>query len=156
MLASGRNKTPLTTAQRERVREHVSALLPDVEVEFDDAHDAYTHMKETYDADSNRVGKLVVAADFLPGNADPMPNSMVDDLATAAHELMHIVRWRYQHELDYKKHRDLEEAFTSLQAAVFFCKDLREQQLVMLANDAMQRLLSHTDRYLGLCDGNHD
>jgi hypothetical protein len=99
-----------------------------------------THFSAATDADGTEYGMIVFGPDIFPGTNALDPNSELSMKAAAAHELSHYHRWRDSTEL-VKGH--LDEALTSLDAALRFSSQLSTYEVLQLVRDAVKRLSLH-------------
>jgi hypothetical protein len=66
--------------------------------------------------------------------------------AAAAHEIVHLYRWREKTELLGEGLIEIDEALTSLSAITHFQKSLSDQEVRQLVADAIQRLQSFAQK----------
>lgn len=91
------------------------------------------------DDEGEEVGRVYFGRDIYPGTSVLDPNSALSMRAAVAHEISHVHRWRDRTELPLGVHRHLDEALTSLDAALRF-PELSSHEVQQLIRDAMQRL----------------
>jgi len=90
--------------------------------------------------DGNRIGKIIVGPDIMPGKGTN-PNSFMDRFTAIAHEITHFRRWEGGMSCDDPELEELDEAQTDLQAACYFRRDLNASQVESLITDALERLI---------------
>jgi hypothetical protein len=140
-LPGGRSTAPLTEDKQKSVARTIVGLDP--EVPYKHLESGYTHLAMELDEDQLEVGVVYFAADIYPGQGAADPNSVLSMKAAVAHELSHFHRWRDQRELPLGVYRDLDEAMTSLDAALRYARHLSTHEIEQLISDALQRLTSH-------------
>ena len=79
--------------------------------------------------------------DIYMGASVVDPNAQLSVTCAAAHEICHFYRWNDKRELEDNDYRDLDEAWTSLEAILRFPKQLNDGEARELAADAMQRIM---------------
>ena len=89
------------------------------------------------------VGVVYFGSDIYPGVGVADSNSALSMKAAVAHEISHFHRWQDKTELPLDTYRHLDEAMTSLDAALRFPKDLSDHDVHQLIRDALQRLTMH-------------
>ena len=85
-------------------------------------------------------GEIIIGPDIYPGPSVVDPNSALGLKAAAAHELTHYHRWNDKIALSDESLEHIEEALTSLQAALRYERHLSEPDINQLIADAIQRL----------------
>jgi hypothetical protein len=85
------------------------------------------------------VAEIVFGVDLYPGSGIADPNSLLGVEGAAAHELTHWHRWKDRTELSDPDFYEIDEALTSLGAALRYPK-LSEQSIRELIADAILRL----------------
>jgi hypothetical protein len=90
--------------------------------------------------DDGEIGKVYFGPDVFPGTGVADPNSALSMKAAVAHEISHFHRWRDATELPLGQHTNLDEALTSLDAALRFSRELSNHEVGQLIRDAVQRL----------------
>lgn len=136
MLATGRNRTALTSRQIAYCVEVWQALCADRPIELDISEAAIHSSRTRFIEEQNRV---VLDADAFSGDGMDA-NARMSTLACLAHELAHVERFT----LGYRRPPALpdvllDEAETSLHAA--FTLGLRPKQREDLVEDARDRLI---------------
>ncbi|QNG35217.1 hypothetical protein F1C76_00025 [Geodermatophilaceae bacterium NBWT11] len=95
--------------------------------------------------DEEEVGIVYFGADIYPGSGVANANSALSMQAAVAHEISHFHRWQNQSEFPLGVHRHLDEALTSLEAALRFPKELPDSDIRDLMRDAALRLHMHKE-----------
>lgn len=136
-LIAGRSNQPLSDKQ---IRS-VGATFYGLDREVEAVHDPQGRTRfvvETTGAEE--VGKIYFGPDIFPGNSVVDPNSALSMKAAAAHEISHYHRWVDATELPLNTHTNLDEALTSLDAALRFHSHLSQHEIDQLIRDAIIRL----------------
>lgn len=138
-LLAGRSAQPLGESEIRSVTQTIIGL--DNAVAF--VHDAtgYTRFVVATEA-GVEVGRIHFGHDIYPGASVLDPNSALSMKAAVAHEISHFHRWEDRTELPRGVHTHLDEALTSLDAALRF-PQLSAHEVQQLVRDAMQRLQLH-------------
>jgi hypothetical protein len=138
-LPPGRRHAALTPEDMRRAEEIFRALYYEVRIEFEPEAGRNTRFVVSTDPTTGeKTGLIIIGPDLFPGPNVANPNSVLDAMAAAAHEITHLKRWEEGRALP-KGH--LDEAMTSLQAACSFRSALSSNQIEQLVTDALQRLL---------------
>lgn len=136
-LVAGRSAAPLTDGQIKSVGSTFLGLDPSVPFR----HDPNGRTRFVVeDQDGEDVGVVLFGADVYPGSSVMDPNAALSMKAAVAHEISHYHRWRDATELPLGSHTNLDEALTSLDAALRFSGSLSPHELQQLIRDAVQRL----------------
>lgn len=139
-LLAGRSFAQLTREQARSVANTFLGLDSEVAFQYDET--GYTRfVVETEDGEE--VGRVYFCPDIYPGPSVLDPNSALSMKAAVAHEISHFHRWKDRTELDLGVYRHLDEALTSLDAALRFAGQLSPHEIQQLIRDAMQRLQLH-------------
>src|SRR5262249_6487872 len=96
-------------------------------------------------ADGEIFGEIVFGPDIYPGRSVVDPNSALSLDAAAAHELTHYHRCRDKSQLLGIDVEDLDEALTTLQAIGRYRRHLKDQDVLQLVSDAIQRIQLHIE-----------
>ena len=139
-LLAGRARIELSDKQQLSVTSTFLGLDNQVPTQYDPQ--GFTRFA-VVDEDGEDVGRVYFGPDIFPGTSVLDPNSALSMRAAVAHEISHFHRWRDQTELPLGVHRHLDEALTSLDAALRFAKQLSDHEIQQLIRDAMQRLVMH-------------
>jgi len=150
-LIGGRNRAHLGDDDVRRVTNTLLGL--ERSANFRHEADARTRFI-VEESDEGQVGTIVFGADIYPGPGVADPNSALSMQAAAAHELAHLHRWRDRTELPFGPLDHLDEALTSLEAALRYERTLSEHEVKQLIRDAVQRITLYVHQQLG--DGNVD
>ncbi|MFI8594656.1 hypothetical protein ACIGCK_09560 [Microbacterium sp. NPDC078428] len=136
-LLAGRSDQPLDDRKVRAVSSTFDGLDYGIPYRFEDgastAFRVETDLGETY-------GIVVFGRDIYPGTSIIDPNSALSMKAAAAHELSHFHRWTDQTQLPEEHLEHLDEALTSLDAALRYSAQLSAHEIQQLTRDAMQRL----------------
>lgn len=136
-LIGGRSNAPLDDRKVRSVTTTFVGLDPEVPFQLDP--DGRTRFV-VEDGDDGEVGKVYFGPDVYPGAGVADPNSALSMKAAVAHEISHFHRWRDATELPLGQFTHLDEALTSLDAALRFSKDLSPHEIGQLIRDAVHRL----------------
>jgi hypothetical protein len=140
-LLAGRSTTPLDEQRVTSVVATLRGLQIDVPTEdqcdFKHDPDAATHFAPQTEADGSVYGRVIFGPDIYPGTSALDPNSELSMKAAAAHELSHYHRWRDTTELPIGH---LDEALTSLDAALRYNRQLSAHEVQQLIRDAIKRI----------------
>lgn len=137
-LLDGRNVAPLTETEIRRASSTFMGLDNQVNVRYE-AHGS-TRFLTGVDEFQEEFGEIVFSSDLYPGTNIANPNSALSMKAAAAHELAHFYRWTDKSELPHGELTHIDEAMTSLEAAVRYAASLSTTDMHGLISDAMQRL----------------
>jgi hypothetical protein len=136
-LLTGRSSAQLTEAQVRSVANTFLGLHTEVAFQHDET--GYTRFVVEAE-DGEEVGRVYFGPDIYPGPGVLDPNSALSMKAAVAHEISHFHRWKDRTELPLGIHRHLDEALTSLDAALRFAGDLSSHEIQQLIRDALQHL----------------
>lgn len=136
-LLAGRNLAPLTEREISRAISTFIALDTQAPVRHVAGERTRFRVEIT---ENEEVAEIVFGPDLYPGANLLDPNSSLTMQAAAAHELMHLYRWRDKTELIDDSLIEIDEALTSLSAIMHFQKALSDQEVRQLIADAIQRL----------------
>ncbi len=109
-----------------------------------------THFEPAVGEDGSAYGVIVFGPDIFPGTGVLDPNSELSMKAAAAHELSHYHRWRDTTELPVGH---LDEALTSLDAALRYARELSMHEIQQLIRDAVKRISLHRQELENESDG---
>jgi hypothetical protein len=139
-LLAGRSNVELSEVQVRKVTNTFLGLDRNVPSKYDaDGHTRFVVEIE----EEEEVGWVYFGRDIYPGTSVLDPNSALSMTAAVAHEICHYHRWQDRTELPLGVHRHLDEALTSLDAALRFSGQLSSHEIQQLIRDAMQRLQLH-------------
>jgi hypothetical protein len=143
-LLPGRSAVPLDEQRVSSVVATFRGLQADVppEDQCDSRHEisVNTHFRPEEGDDGVLYGMIIFGPDIFPGTGVLDPNSELSMKAAAAHELSHYHRWRDTTELPIGH---LDEALTSLDAALRYNRQLSAFEVQQLIRDAMKRISLH-------------
>jgi hypothetical protein len=142
-LLAGRNKAPLSEEEVLRAANTFLGMDPNVNALYDPA--SPTLFRVDRDNGGHEYGEIVFGPDIYPGHGLVDPNSLLSLTAAVAHELTHFYRWRDKATLADPALRHLDEAFTSMQAALRYEGHLNQTDIRQLIADALQRLRLYHD-----------
>lgn len=140
-LLAGRSAVGLDHRQIRSVANTFTGL--DSEVPYKHDPSGTTRFVVEVDEDDEDFGIVYFGSDVYPGNSVLDPNSALSMKAAVAHEISHYHRWKDRTELPLDDHRHLDEALTSLDAALRFTGQLSSHEIQQLVRDAFQRMQLH-------------
>jgi hypothetical protein len=135
-LLAGRNQQPLNDNDVRRATNVFLGLEQHPPVRFDSSVRTSFCVRVE---DGEEIAEIVFGVDLYPGLGVADPNSSLSLEGAAAHELTHWHRWRDKTELVEPDLYEIDEALTSLGAALRYPK-LSEHCVRQLIADAIQRL----------------
>jgi hypothetical protein len=95
------------------------------------------------DGGGEEYGEIIFSSDVYPGANLVNPNASLSLDGAAAHELAHYYRWLNKSELPHGQLSHIDEAMTSLEAALRFSEKLSSNDIQGLISDALHRLRMH-------------
>ena len=137
-LLDGRQVAPLTDAEIRRASSTFMGLDNKINVRYE-AQGSTRFVTGTNEF-GEEFGEIVFSCDLYPGTNIANPNSALSMKAAAAHELAHFYRWTDKSELPHGMLTHIDEAMTSLEAAIRYAQDLNTTDTHGLISDALQRL----------------
>ena len=138
-LLDGRNVVPLEQRDINRAAQTFIALDDGVNARYEP--DSWTRFQITIDEQTGEeYGEIVFSADLYPGQNIANPNAILSPKAAAAHELAHYYRWESKTELPHGHLVHIDEAMTSLEAALRYAAKLSSVDTSGLISDALERL----------------
>lgn len=137
-LLDGRQVAPLTEAEIRRASSTFMGLDNQVNVRYEAR--STTRFVTGMDESGEEFGEIIFSCDLYPGTNIANPNSALTMKAAAAHELAHFYRWTDKSELPHGTLTHIDEAMTSLEAAIRYARDLNTTDMQGLISDALQRL----------------
>lgn len=140
-LLDGRNNTPLTEREQRRAANVFVGLDPNVNARYEAG--ARTRFVVANDEAGEEFGEIVFSSDIYPGANLINPNASLSLDGAAAHELAHYYRWVNKSELPHGELTHIDEAMTSLEAALRFSAKLSSNDIQGLISDALHRLRLH-------------
>jgi len=136
-LLAGRNQQPLDQNEIRRALSAFIGLERKAPVRHEEG--ARTRFRVEMN-ESEEVAEIVFGPDIYPGAGVVDPNSSLSMEAAAAHELTHWRRWVDKTELADDGLLEIDEALTSLEAAMRYGEQLSAHDIRQLIADAIQRL----------------
>lgn len=140
-LLDGRNNTPLDDREKKRAANVFLGL--DARVNARHEEGTRTRFVTGVDDAGEEYGEIVFSADIYPGTNLANPNASLSLDGAAAHELAHYYRWVNKSELPHGELVHIDEAMTSLEAALRFAGKLSDGDVQGLISDALHRLRLH-------------
>jgi hypothetical protein len=137
-LLAGRGKAPLQQKEITRASDTFVGLDRTVNARYEE--NSYTRFHVTEGEEDGEFGEIIFSNDIYPGSSVTNPNACLSLTGAAAHELAHHYRWRDKSEISHGVLTDIDEAMTSLEAALRYEKHLNSTDTMGLISDALQRL----------------
>jgi hypothetical protein len=137
-LLDGRNMTPLNDREQRRAVNVFLGLDRGVNARYEAG--TRTRFVTAIDEAGEEFGEIVFSADVYPGTNLVNPNASLSLDGAAAHELAHYYRWVNKSELPHGSLSHIDEAMTSLEAALRFSERLSSNDIQGLISDALHRL----------------
>ena len=137
-LLGGRNNAPLTDQEIRRAASTFLGLDNKVNVRYET--NAATRFIASIDEDGQEFGEIVFSSDIYPGRNIANPNAALTLKGAAAHELTHHYRWQDKTELPHGELTHIDEAMTSLEAALRYTHALDTTDIQGLISDSLQRI----------------
>lgn len=137
-LLPGRNVAPLNEAEIRRAASVFIGLDNRVNSRYE--ANSSTRFLQAVGDDGEEFGEIVYSDDIYPGGNIANPNAALSLKGAAAHELAHYYRWQDKTELPLGVLTHIDEAMTSLEAALRYSRDLDMTDTQGLISDALQRL----------------
>lgn len=142
-LLDGRNLTPLSEREQRRAVNVFLGLDNGVNARYEGG--GRTRFVTTIDEVGEEFGEIIFSADIYPGGNLINPNASLSLDGAAAHELAHYYRWLNKSELPHGHSTHVDEAMTSLEAALRFSAKLSDNDIQGLISDALHRLRLHVE-----------
>lgn len=140
-LLDGRNLTPLSDREQRRAVNVFLGLDRSVNARYEAG--TRTRFVTSIDDAGEEFAEIVFSADVYPGANLVNPNASLSLDGAAAHELAHYYRWSNKSELPHGELTHIDEAMTSLEAALRFSVRLSSNDIQGLISDALHRLRLH-------------
>lgn len=140
-LLEGRNNIPLDDREKKRAANVFLGL--DARVNARHEEGTQTRFVTRLDDAGEEYGEVIFSADIYPGANLINPNASLSLDGAAAHELAHYYRWVNKSELPHGELVHIDEAMTSLEAALRFSGKLSDGDIQGLISDALHRLRLH-------------
>ncbi len=140
-LLEGRNNVPLDDREKKRA----ANIFLGLDARVNARHEAGTRTRFVTGVDEagEEYGEVIFSADIYPGGNLANPNASLSLDGAAAHELAHYYRWMNKSELPHGELINIDEAMTSLEAALRFAGKLSDGDIQGLISDALHRLRMH-------------
>jgi hypothetical protein len=142
-LLAGRNQQPLDPKEIRRALTAFIGLEQKAPVRYEE--DARTRFRVEMH-ETEELAEIVFGPDIYPGAGVVDPNSSLSMEGAAAHELTHWRRWMDKTELVDEDLLEIDEALTSLEAAIRFGDRLSSHDIRQLMADAIPRLQLYSQR----------
>lgn len=138
-LLDGRNLAPLSEHEIRRVSNTFLGMDNKVNVRYEE--DTTTRFIAAIDdEDGQEFGEIIFSSDIYPGSNITNPNAALSLKGAVAHELTHHYRWQNKTELPHGTMTNIDEAMTSLEAALRYSHSLDTTDVQGLISDSLQRL----------------
>lgn len=152
-LLEGRNTAFLNVREQRRAANVFLGLDATVNARYEAG--TRTRFLVSEDDSGEEFGEVIFSADIYPGGNLVNPNASLSLDGAAAHELAHYYRWVNKSELPHGALTNIDEAMTSLEAALRFAGKLSPNDVQGLISDALHRLRLHLAEH-ALPDSVHD
>lgn len=140
-LLDGRNLTPLSDREQRRAVNVFLGLDRSVNSRYEEG--TRTRFVTSIDDAGDEFGEVVFSSDVYPGGNLVNPNASLSLDGAAAHELAHYYRWLNKSDLPHGHLTHIDEAMTSLEAALRYSGKLSPNDIQGLISDALHRLRLH-------------
>ena len=137
-LLAGRNVAPLSDKEIQRVSSTFLGMDNKVNVKYESG--SSTKFVVSQDAEGQEFGEIVFSNDIYPGQSITNPNAALSLRGAVAHELTHVYRWQDKTELPHGVNTHIDEAMTSLEAALRYSHSLDTTDVQGLISDSLHRL----------------
>ena len=137
-LLDGRNIAPLSDQEIQRVSNTFLGMDNKVNVKYEAG--SSTRFVVSLDSAGQEFGEIVFSNDIYPGQSITNPNAALSLKGAVAHELTHLYRWQDKTELPHGVKTDIDEAMTSLEAALRYSHSLNITDVQGLISDSLHRL----------------
>jgi hypothetical protein len=137
-LLGGRNAAPLSQQEINRASNSFLGMDANVSARYETG--ATTKFVTDMDQDGQEFGEVVFSDDIYPGQNIANPNAALSLKGAVAHELTHYYRWQDKTELPHGVMTHIDEAMTSLEAALRYSHALDKTDTQGLISDSLQRL----------------
>lgn len=137
-LLDGRNVTPLTPPEVRRAANTFIGL--DTTVTARHEAGSTTRFLTSINEQNEEYGEIIFSQDIYPGSNIANPNAALTLQGAAAHELAHYYRWLDKTELPHGQLAHIDEAMTSLEAALRYHSGLTQTDIQGLISDSLHRL----------------
>lgn len=137
-LLTGRNLAPMNDQEIRRVSNVFLGLDGNINARYE--AEATTRFVVSQDENDQEFGEIIFSSDIYPGQMVTNPNATLSLKGAAAHELTHYYRWQDKSELPHGTMTHIDEAMTSLEAALRYSHSLDKTDVQGLISDALQRI----------------
>lgn len=137
-LLDGRNLAPLSEQEIRRALSTFLGMDNKVNVKYQPSE--ATRFIASLDENGQEFGEIIFSCDIYPGKSIANPNAALSLKGAAAHELSHHYRWQDKTELPSGSMTHIDEAMTSLEAALRYSHMLDTTDVHGLISDSLQRL----------------
>jgi hypothetical protein len=137
-LLDGRNGAPLSPQEITRASNSFLGMDTNVNARYETG--SATRFVTDVDQDGQEFGEVIFSDDIYPGKNIANPNAALTLKGAVAHELAHYYRWQDKTELAHGVMTHIDEAMTSLEAALRYSHALDKTDTQGLISDSLQRL----------------
>ena len=137
-LLAGRNSVPLEVYEITRVSNTFQGIDSNVNARYQKG--TTTSFIKSINEDGQEVGEIVFSEDIYPGQNITNPNAALSLRGAVAHELAHYHRWQAKAELPHGVMTHIDEAMTSLEAALRYSHSLDATDIQGLISDSLHRI----------------
>lgn len=150
VLPTGRNQEPLPENRIKSASATFLGLDNQVNTRYEPDSATVFHVVE---GEGAPYGEIRFGPDIFPGPNIADPNAALGLSGACAHELTHYHRWHDMIAIDEPDLEHIDEALTSLQAAMRYEKILTPHDIHQLIDDAMRRLQLYVQKFRRQRDG---
>lgn len=144
VLLTGRNQEPLSESRIKSASQTFLGLDNQVNARHDPNLPTVFHVVQE---GAELYGEIRFGPDIFPGPNIADPNAALGLSGACAHELSHYHRWHDMIAIDEAELQHIDEALTSLQAALRYEKLLSPHDIHQLIDDAIRRLQMYVQEY---------
>lgn len=137
VLLTGRNQEPLSESRIKSASATFLGLDNQINTRYEPDLPTVFHVVEE---EPEPYGEIRFGPDIYPGPNVADPNSALGLSGACAHELSHYHRWHDMVAIDEPELQHIDEALTSLQAAMRYERILNPHDIHQLIDDAIRRL----------------
>ena len=137
-LLDGRNTAPLSDDEIRRVANMSIGLDNQINVRYEAR--STTRCATAVNDTDGEYGEIIFSDDIYPGTSMVNPNAALSLKGAITHKLAHYYRWMDKTELPHGHLTHIDEAMTSLEAALRYHSHLAPTDLQGLISDALHRL----------------
>jgi hypothetical protein len=150
VLLAGRNQEPLSDARIKSASQTFLGLDNHVNARYDPELPTVFHVVA---GGGEPYGEIRFGRDIFPGPNVVDPNAALGLSGACAHELAHYHRWHDLLAINDPQLEHIDEALTSLQAALRYGEILNAHDIRQLINDAIHRLQLYAQQFAGQQQG---